>query len=92
MKIVAGEFKGSLIFMNQVITQGFQIHIVNSFLRDLCKYIEPEMDIHFECYKQYGELLMDVREAIDGNFEYSVRYGEKKGFNTFDIIDVYDVE
>ena len=35
MKICDGDFKGSLIFMNQVITQGFQIHIVNEFLRSL---------------------------------------------------------
>ena len=35
MKIVEGEYKGSLIFMNQVVTQGFQIHIVNEFVRSL---------------------------------------------------------
>lgn len=35
MKIVEGEYKGSLIFMNQVVTQGFQIHIANEFLRAL---------------------------------------------------------
>ena len=34
-KIVEGDFKGSLIFMNQVINQGFQIHIVNELLRDI---------------------------------------------------------
>ena len=33
MKILEGEYKGSLIFMNQVVTQGFQIHIANEFLR-----------------------------------------------------------
>lgn len=92
MKIVEGEFKNSYIFMNQVVTQGFQIHIVNSFLRDLCKFVESDLNIQFECYKQYGELLMDIREAIDGEFEYSVRYGEKKGFNTFEILDVYELE
>ena len=36
MKVLEGEYKGSLIFMNQVITQGFQVHIVNEFLRSLC--------------------------------------------------------
>ena len=33
MKIVEGEYKGSLIFMNQVVTQGFQIHIASSCVR-----------------------------------------------------------
>lgn len=26
-KVLAGDYKGSMIFMNQVITKGFQIHI-----------------------------------------------------------------
>ena len=34
-KVLAGNHKGQLIFMNQVITQGFQIHIANEFLRSL---------------------------------------------------------
>lgn len=93
MKIVEGEYKGSLIFMNQVVTQGFQIGIVNNFLRDLTAEItETEFEIQFESYRQYGELLMDIMEAIDKNFEYSVRYGEKKGFNTFEILEVYPLE
>ena len=33
MKIVEGEYKNSLIFMNQVVTQGFQLHIANEFMR-----------------------------------------------------------
>ncbi len=39
-KIVEGDFKGSLIFMNQVINQGFQIILSNELLRD----ITGEMD------------------------------------------------
>ena len=87
-KILEGEYKNSLIFMNQVITQGFQIHIVDEFLRSL----ETDIDIVFESYSQFNELLMDVFEAIDGNFEYGLKYGEKKGFNTFEITDVFEVE
>ena len=33
MKILEGEYKNSMIFMNQVVTQGFQIHIANEFMR-----------------------------------------------------------
>ena len=86
-KIVSGEYKGSLIFMNQVITQGFQIHIVDEFLRSL----ETDIDVHFDSYSQYADLLADIYEAIDGNFEYALKYGEKKGFNTFEIIEVYEL-
>lgn len=89
MKVLAGEYKGSLIFMNQVITKGFQIHIMNEFLRSLDSGIEVE----FKTYKQYGNLLMDVMEAIDGQLEFALKYGEgKKGFSTYEIVDVYEVE
>lgn len=88
-KIIAGEYKGSLIFMNQVITKPFQFHIVNDFLRSL----ESEQEIKFESYRQYAELLMDIMEDIDGSCEYVLEYGEtSKGFSTFKITDVFDVE
>lgn len=88
-KVLTGDYKGSMIFMNQVITKGFQIHIMNEFLRSLDSGIEVE----FKTYKQYGQLLMDIHEAIDGQFEYGLKYGEgKKGFNTYEIVDVYDIE
>ena len=88
-KVVSGEYKGSIIFYNQVITQGFQIHIVNELLRSLDSGIEVE----FKTYKQYGQMLMDIHEAIDGRLEYGLKYGEgKKGFSTYEITDVYEVE
>lgn len=87
-KIIAGEYKGSLLFMNQVITKGFQIHIVDELLRSL----DTDIDIHFESYSQYNELLMDVFEAVDEKFEYGLKYGEKKGFDTFEITEVFEVD
>lgn len=87
-KVVNGEYKGSLIFMNQVITRGFQIHIVDELLRSL----ETDIEISFESYSQYNELLMDVFEAIDGNFEYGLKYGENKGFDTFEITEVFELD
>lgn len=87
-KIISGEYKGSLIFMNQVITRGFQIHIVDELLKSL----ETDVDIHFESYSQYAELLADVYEAVDGNFEYALKYGENKGFNTFEITEIFELD
>lgn len=88
MRIVDGGFKNSLIFMNQVITIGFQIHIANEFLRSLDSGIKVE----FQNYSQYGQMLMDIHEAIDGEFEYEIKYDQnKKGYNTFEITDVYEV-
>ena len=88
-KVLAGEHKGRLIFMNQVITQKFQIHITNEFLRSL----DSGIDVKFLDYGQYEQLIMDIHEAIDGKLEYGLEYGEtKKGFSTFEITDVYEAE
>lgn len=86
-RILSGNFKNSMIFMNQVITQGFQIHLANEFLRSLDSGIE----VDFESYKQYDELVMDIMEAIDGKLEYALDYGENnKGYNTYEIKEVFD--
>lgn len=91
--IVDGEFKGQKIFMNQVITQGFQIHIVNEFLRSLVQDCADAPVVEFKSYAQYANLLMDIHELVADSFEYGLDYGQtKKGFNTFDITDVYAME
>ena len=87
-KILEGEFKNSIIFMNQVVTKGFQIHIANEFLRSL----GTNIDIRFESFSQYASLIADVYEAVNGNFEYALEYGENKGFNTFEITEIFEVE
>lgn len=88
-KVVSGEYKGSLIFFNQVITQGFQIHIVNELLRSM----DTGLDIEFENYNQYGNLIMDVMEEVDGKLEFALKYSKgKKDFSTYEITEVYEVE
>lgn len=87
-KVVNGEYKGSLIFMNQVITRGFQIHIVDELLRSL----ETDIEVAFESYSQYSELLDEIFDTVDGNFEYGLKYGENKGFDTFEITDVFELD
>ncbi len=86
-RIVAGEFKNNLLFMNQVINQPFQIGIANKILRAL----DPNKNIEFETYSQYANLIMDIYEEIDGKFEYALKYGEKKGFSTFEVLDIFEV-
>ena len=89
-KILEGEYKNSYLFFNQVITQGFQIHIVNELLRSM---IEDDAQITFESYSQYAQMLMDIHEIIDGNLEFAIDYGEnKQGFKTFKIEEVYVCE
>lgn len=93
-KIVSdGEYKGSMIFFNQVITQGFQIHNCNEILRAMVQEMDDAPEIAFETYSQYANLIMDIHEAVSGNFEYALNYGQNsKGFNTFEITEVFVLE
>lgn len=93
-KIVSeGEFKGSMIFFNQVITQGFQVHNVNEMLRMMVSEMEDAPVIEFVSYKQYGNLIMDIFEAINENFEYALAYKKgKKDFSTYEIKEVFILE
>ena len=93
-KIVSdGEYKGSMIFFNQVITQGFQIHNCNEILRAMVQEMDDAPDVAFETYSQYADLIMDIHEAVSGNFEFALNYGQNsKGFNTFEITEVFVLE
>ncbi|AFM40307.1 Protein of unknown function (DUF669) [Desulfosporosinus acidiphilus SJ4] len=88
MKILSGEYKGQLIFYNQVIHVGFGIHKATEFLRSLDSGIE----VTFDNYKQFYELLLNILEVIENKFEYEVDYGEdKKGYGTYVIKEVFEV-
>ena len=94
MEIVSDcEFKGQKIFMNQVITEGFQVHIVNEFLRSLIQNCPDAPVVEFKSYSQYANLLMDIHELVAESFEYGLKYGQtKKGFDTFEITEVFALE
>ena len=89
MKILAGEYKGQLLFWNQVVDIGFGLHKVNEFLRSL----DSGVTVEFENFKQYNDMLLDIHEAIDGVLEYGLDYStNSKGFDEFEITDVFEVE
>ena len=87
-KIIGAEQKGRLIFMNQVITQGFQIHIVNQLLRDM----DTGIEIKFYDFNQYATLIFQIEETLKAdNCGFIINYGKTaKGFNTFAIKEVFD--
>ena len=85
--ILEGKFKKSKLFLNQVITQGFQIHIVN----ELLKSMKTDLNIEFVDYKQYAELLLDVAEFCDeNNLEFALKYEDNKGYDKFTITEVFE--
>lgn len=87
-RIVHGEFENSCLFMNQVITQGFQIGKVNDFLRSLEVFEDSE--VIFKNYSQYNDLVLDMMEELDkAKAEFLIEYKEKKGFANYKVIEVY---
>lgn len=97
-KIVDGQHKNQLIFFNQVITQGFQVHIVNELLRKMVSEMQDAPAIEFKSYKQYANLLLDVHEKVVDGFEYVLAYSQgkpnKKGqsFDKYEIKEVFVLE
>ena len=92
-KVVDGPHKNGVIFFNQVITQGFQIHIVNELLRKMVSEAGRKApEIEFKNYKQYSDLILDVFEITDG-FEYGLKYTKgKNDFSNYEITDVFTLE
>ena len=81
--IIAGEYKGQKIFMNQMLTTGFGIHKMNELLLGL----ETNVPVVFENFEQYEDLLKQIFAEIDGKAEYQLTYGENnKGFSTYTIV------
>lgn len=94
-KIVDGAYKNSILFYNQVITQGFQIHNCNEMLRMICSEMADAPVIEFKTYKQYSELLMDIFEQAADNFEYGLKYTankKNKDFSDFEVTEVFVLE
>lgn len=88
-KILEGDFKNSRLFMNQVITQGFQISQMNRFIKSMEVFDESEVE--FENYSQYNDLLMDLFEQVDAdNRQYLLSFAKnKKGFSVYKIKECY---
>lgn len=84
-KIVAGDFKGQLIFMNQNLTSGRGIHMMNTFLESL----ESGIVVSFENFVQYANLMESVFKAVE-NDEFQLAYGQNnKGYNTYNIVQKF---
>ena len=83
-EIVAGEYKGQKIFMNQMLTSGFGIYMMKEFLDSL----ETGIPVEFEDFVQFNDLFAQIFDAVDGKAEYQLDYGENnKGYNTYKIVE-----
>ena len=87
-KILDGKFKNSMIFMNQVVTQDFQIHIIDEFLRSLDSGIEVEW---LGSYSKYADFIDSIFDTItEEKLEYALDYSStEKGYGKYKITDVF---
>lgn len=89
-RILNGEYEKCMLFMNQVITQGFQISQMNRFLKSM-EAVDASA-VEFKNYGQYNDLLMDIFEAVDENLEFLLEYKQNnKGYSVYSIKEVYEV-
>lgn len=86
-KVAAGEQQGAYIFMNQLVTKGFQIHLVCELLRDM----DINTIVDFDGYAQFSAMLEEVFKEIHDTKSFHLVYGENaKGFKTFEIKEVFN--
>lgn len=89
-RVLEGDYKGSSIFMNQLVDEDWKMDKFNKFLRSL--EIIDDSEIYFENWRQYGDLLLDLaEEATKQKLEYLLEYKEtSKGYSEYKIKEVYD--
>lgn len=91
-KVCEGDYKGSMIFYNQVIATGFGLHMANEFLKSL----ETDVLVEFVSFAQYAGMILDISEEAQ-QFEYHLKYTERKAKNgnsygNYEIVEVFEVE
>ena len=87
-EVLAGEYKGQKIFMNQMLTSGFGIHKMNEFLDSL----ETGIPALFENFQQYADLFAQIFAEVDGKAEYQLSYTENPKnpkFSNYAIVQRY---
>ena len=86
-RILAGDFKNSVLFMNQTIHTGFGLHTAKKTLSDM----DTGLPIDFQSFAQFGGLIESVKEAIETQkLEYAVKYTTTKNdFKNFEITEVF---
>lgn len=87
-KVLAGEFKGNLIFMNRVIDNKYAIHHCNEFLRSL----KTSIPVKFTGFNAYNLMLIDIKGEIDERkLEYQLNYEiDKKGYGQYTIENCFE--
>lgn len=96
-KIVEGDYEDQLIFYNGVMQPqndrafGLQTHRNNEMLRALWDCEKD--DVKFTGFADYADLVLDIHEEIDEQFEYLIsKETNSDGFSELEILEVYEAE
>ena len=84
-EVLAGEYKGQKIFMNQMLTSAFGFHKMNEFLNSL----ETGITVVFENFQQYANLFAQIFAEVDGKAEYQLAYTanpKNEKFSEYNIV------
>ena len=86
-RILAGDFKNNMLFMNQTIHTGYGLHTAKKMLSDM----DTGLPIDFQSFAQFAGLIESVKEAIETqSLEYAVKYTTTKNdFKNFEITEVF---
>ena len=80
--ILDGEFKGQILFYNQVVKEKYGLHNAKKFLASL----ESGIEVTYDEWVQFGNMIEDICNEIK-DAEYALKYGEaKNGFKTYEIL------
>ena len=91
-KILEGEYKKMRLFMNQVLIMGdkndkYRVNSCNRFLKSL----GTSVAVQFEGVSAYDAMVGRIFDEIQSEkLQYLLELGEKKGYQTFDIKEVYE--
>ncbi len=86
-KIIDGEYKNRILYINFVITKKYPIHKCNTFLRALGSSVE----VDFKTYGEYNTVIENVFDEIDkGQYEYDLKYTLRDDkWDEYEIVAVY---
>ena len=89
-RITEGDMTKRCLFVNRVLfgtkNDANMIASAIGFLKSL----DSGIDIVFESYSQFADLVLDVFEEIESTLEYEIEY-KKEAFQAVSITDVFEV-
>ena len=86
-RIVEGNYKGRLIFYNQVIMNEIGRRIAIQMLMSLKSGLEMTVE---DCV-EFAELVSRIQDVVKDKYEYLLDYNENnKKFKTYSIVEVYE--